>query len=74
MKIKATIVSESCIFQLPGAVAKHGLSILMEQWISMLILIYFNKLYVTKSDILIDVDTLHCVYSIHKFLYPSSCF
>ena len=27
----------------------------------------FRKLYVTKSDFLIDVDSLHCVYSTHKF-------
>jgi 7,8-dihydropterin-6-yl-methyl-4-(beta-D-ribofuranosyl)aminobenzene 5'-phosphate synthase len=30
MKIKATIVSENCVFHLPGAVAEHGLSIFME--------------------------------------------
>jgi hypothetical protein len=37
-------------------------------------IIEFRKLYVTKSDFLIDVDMLHCVYNNHKFLYPSSCF
>jgi 7,8-dihydropterin-6-yl-methyl-4-(beta-D-ribofuranosyl)aminobenzene 5'-phosphate synthase len=30
MKIKATIVSENCVYHLPGAVAEHGLSIFME--------------------------------------------
>ena len=30
MKIKATIVSENCVFHVPGAVAEHGLSIFME--------------------------------------------
>jgi 7,8-dihydropterin-6-yl-methyl-4-(beta-D-ribofuranosyl)aminobenzene 5'-phosphate synthase len=30
MKIKATIVSENCVFHLPGAVGEHGLSIFME--------------------------------------------
>ncbi|MFZ4441322.1 MAG: MBL fold metallo-hydrolase [Syntrophales bacterium] len=30
MKIKATIVSENCVFHLAGAVAEHGLSIFME--------------------------------------------
>lgn len=30
MKIKATIVSENCVFHLPGAVAEHGLSIFLE--------------------------------------------
>lgn len=30
MKIKATIVSENCVFHHPGAVAEHGLSIFME--------------------------------------------
>jgi hypothetical protein len=27
----------------------------------------FRKLYVTKSDFLIDVDNLHCLYNTHKF-------
>jgi 7,8-dihydropterin-6-yl-methyl-4-(beta-D-ribofuranosyl)aminobenzene 5'-phosphate synthase len=30
MKIKATIISENCVYHLPGAVAEHGLSIFME--------------------------------------------
>lgn len=30
MRIKATIVSENCVFHLPGAVAEHGLAIFME--------------------------------------------
>ena len=30
MKVKSTIVSENCVFRLPGAVAEHGLSIFME--------------------------------------------
>jgi len=30
VKIKATIVSENCVYHLPGAVAEHGLSIFME--------------------------------------------
>ncbi len=30
MKIKATIVSENCVYHLPGAIAEHGLSIFME--------------------------------------------
>lgn len=30
MKIKATIVSENCVYHLPGAVAEHGLSIFLE--------------------------------------------
>lgn len=30
MKIKATIVSENCVYHLPGALAEHGLSIFME--------------------------------------------
>jgi 7,8-dihydropterin-6-yl-methyl-4-(beta-D-ribofuranosyl)aminobenzene 5'-phosphate synthase len=30
MKIKATIVSENCVFHLPGALAEHGLAIFME--------------------------------------------
>jgi 7,8-dihydropterin-6-yl-methyl-4-(beta-D-ribofuranosyl)aminobenzene 5'-phosphate synthase len=30
MKIKATIVSENCVFHRPGAVAEHVLSIFME--------------------------------------------
>jgi 7,8-dihydropterin-6-yl-methyl-4-(beta-D-ribofuranosyl)aminobenzene 5'-phosphate synthase len=30
MKIKATIVSENCVFHVPGAVAEHGLSIFLE--------------------------------------------
>ena len=30
MKIKATIVSENCVFHLPGAIAEHGLAIFME--------------------------------------------
>lgn len=30
MNIKATIVSENCVYHLPGAVAEHGLSIFME--------------------------------------------
>ena len=30
MKIKATIVSENCVFHLPGAMAEHGLAIFME--------------------------------------------
>lgn len=30
MKIKATIVSDNCVYHLPGAVAEHGLSIFME--------------------------------------------
>jgi|WetSurMetagenome_2_1015567.scaffolds.fasta_scaffold21458_2 hypothetical protein len=28
---------------------------------------HYRELYVTKSDFLIDVDNLHCVYSTHKF-------
>jgi hypothetical protein len=27
----------------------------------------FRKLYVTKSDFLIYVDRLHCLYNTHKF-------
>jgi len=34
----------------------------------------FRKLYVTKSEFLNDLDILHCVNYIHKFLHPSSCF
>ncbi len=30
MKIKATMVSDNCVFHLPGALAEHGLSIFME--------------------------------------------
>ena len=30
MKIKVTMVSENCVYHLPGAVAEHGLSIFME--------------------------------------------
>ena len=30
MQIKATIVSENCVYHLPGAVAEHGLSIFLE--------------------------------------------
>lgn len=30
MKIKATIVSENCVFHLPGALAEHGLAIFLE--------------------------------------------
>jgi len=30
MNIKATIVSENCVFNLPGAIAEHGLSIFLE--------------------------------------------
>jgi 7,8-dihydropterin-6-yl-methyl-4-(beta-D-ribofuranosyl)aminobenzene 5'-phosphate synthase len=30
MKIKATIVSENCVFHLPGALAEHGLSIFLQ--------------------------------------------
>ena len=30
MKIKATIVSENCVYHIPGAVAEHGLSIFLE--------------------------------------------
>jgi 7,8-dihydropterin-6-yl-methyl-4-(beta-D-ribofuranosyl)aminobenzene 5'-phosphate synthase len=30
MKIKATIISENCVYHVPGAVAEHGLSIFME--------------------------------------------
>lgn len=30
MKIKITMVSENCVFHIPGAVAEHGLSIFME--------------------------------------------
>lgn len=30
MKIKATIISDNCVFHLPGAVAEHGLSIFIE--------------------------------------------
>ena len=33
------------------------------------IIIFFDyrKLYVTKSDFLIDVGKLHCLYNTHKF-------
>ena len=30
MKIKATIVSDNCVYHVPGALAEHGLSIFME--------------------------------------------
>lgn len=30
MKIKATVVSDNCVYHLPGAVAEHGLSIFLE--------------------------------------------
>jgi 7,8-dihydropterin-6-yl-methyl-4-(beta-D-ribofuranosyl)aminobenzene 5'-phosphate synthase len=30
MKIRATVISENCVFNLPGAIAEHGLSIFMK--------------------------------------------